>query len=99
MSIESALQEMQQKSDAFPLSPNDAGHTLKSILPVKEFVEFIAGAPPETIELIGRCIQAIKQGFIDDCSLDETVTSTPTIETMRDWPQLMEFINRWIASF
>jgi len=97
MGIDDTLDAMTKSSEK-ALSPIDAVRTLKSYIDIQHFVEFIASATPNEIELISRCIQAIKQGFLSDCDLDETVESTETIESMREWPELLEFINRWMMS-
>jgi len=61
MGIDDTLDAMTKSSEK-ALSPIDAVRTLKSYIDIQHFVEFIASATPNEIELISRCIQAIKQG-------------------------------------
>ena len=52
----------------------------------------------EELLKISNAIAAIKHGFIADCDSDG-VEETDTVQAMRMWPDIMQFIERWAEIF
>jgi hypothetical protein len=99
MSIDDTLDAIERGSvERKQLTPLDAVEFLKSIPQAVSLVNFVCYTPKDDLAKIGSAIRAIKQGFIDDCDADPSL-ETDTVKAMRNWPDIMTFIERWAEHF
>lgn len=98
MSIDDTLDAMERKNSASQMSPQEAVEFLKSVPQCVSLVNFVVHTPKDELLKISNAIAAIKHGFIADCDSDG-VEETDTVQAMRLWPDIMQFIERWAEIF
>jgi hypothetical protein len=97
MSIDDTLDAMERKNSASQMTPQQAIDFLKSVPQCVSLVNFVVHTHKDELLKISNAIAAIKHGFILDCDSDGD--ETDTVEAMRMWPDIMQFIERWAEIF
>ena len=99
MSIDDTLDAIERGATTRKqMDPIEAVQYLRNIPQALSLVNFVCFTPKDELAKVASAIDAIKQGFINDCDAPEDA-ETETVKAMRMWPDIMKFIERWAELF